>query len=430
LNGKAVLIGWIATGLIDEIATPLHLTCPGVVVHGVIFNSIITGNFLYRAPVWSAVVLTLLMGLLVTFVSNYFQGLNALFVTLGIVAAYTLLNCLVGYDWRKIEIDSAGPMMAATLIWPGCTLYHYLMERTERTKITNRFSSYVDPSLVNYVLEHPDVESFAGERRELSVVFTDLAGFTQLSEMLKEETVPLLNEYLGRMVPIIGRHHGLVNKFLGDGIMFFFGAPEPYPGDESLHAWASVQAVMEMQEAMISFNEDMARRNLPQLHMRAGISTGEMTVGDAGNPPQRSDYTVLGDRVNFASRLESANKFTGTRVLISDRTVELLRGTYLVRPIGRLQVVGKREPVMTYEPLAPIEKATEEMHKLVEMTKEVTDAYEGGRFAFCAAAAKRLELEFGTPSQGKFCELYLRLCAEYIETPPMDFLGQIKLEAK
>jgi class 3 adenylate cyclase len=264
----------------------------------------------------------------------------------------------------------------------------------------------------------------------LSVVFTDLAGFTQLSEMLKEETVPLLNEYLGRMVPIIGRHHGLVNKFLGDGIMFFFGAPEPYPGDESLHAWAAVQAIMEMQEAMTSFNQDMARRNLPQLHMRAGVSTGEMTVGDAGNPPQRSDYTVLGDRVNFASRLESANKFTGTRVLISDRTVELLRGTYLVRPIGLLQVVGKREPVMTYEPLAPIEKATEEMHKLAEMTKAVTDAFAAGRFTQCAAAAKRLEEEFGTESQGKFCALYAQHCAEYLETPPAEFLGQIKLEAK
>jgi len=430
LNGKAVLIGEVATAGGDLQATPLAQVCPGVVVHGVVANAILDNLFLYRAPAWVSVALTLVVGVLVTLVSAYFQGLTAALLSGGIAAVFLLMDFFLAYDWGKTEIDAAGPITAAVVICAVCTLYHFIVEKKQRAMITSRFSSYVDPSLVNYVLEHPEKKTLKGERRELSVVFTDLAGFTKISEMLKEETVGLLNEYLGRMVPVISGHHGLVNKFLGDGIMFFFGAPEPYPGDATLHAWAAVQTVVEMQQAMITFNEELVRRNLPSLKMRAGISTGEMMVGDAGNPPQRSDYTVLGDRVNLASRLESANKYTGTLTLISDRTYELLGDTFLVRPIGRLQVVGKNEWVMTYEPLAPMEKATDEMRRLVEISTVMTDAYVHARFTQCVQAAQKLEEAFGAETHGKLCDLYRGLCAEYLKTPPTDFVGQIKLESK
>jgi class 3 adenylate cyclase len=430
LNGKAVLIGSIETGGTDYRTTPLHQECPGVVIHGVIANAILTGDFLHRAPAWVSLLLTIVVGVLVTVVSAYFPGGKALILAAGIVAAFLLLNCLVAYDWHRTEVETAGPPTAAGLIWTTCTLTHFIREKRERGIITSRFSTYADPSLVDYLLEHPEKATLKGEERELSVVFTDLAGFTSISEKLGKETVDLLNEYLGLMVPVIRRRHGYLNKFLGDGIMFFFGAPEPYPGDADLHAWAAVETVMEMQQQMVLFNESLARRKLPPLKMRAGVSSGDMVVGDAGNPPLRSDYTVLGDRVNFASRLESANKYTGTLILLSDRTVELLRGRYLVRPIGRLQVVGKNEPVMTYEPLAPVEQATEEMRKLVEMTQAVTDNFAAARFADCAAAAEALAAAFGEESQGRFCQLYRRLCVEHLESPPTEFLGQIKLESK
>jgi class 3 adenylate cyclase/CHASE2 domain-containing sensor protein len=430
LSGKSVLVGMIDTGGTDFRTTPLHQQCPGVVVHGVITSAILTGDFLHRTPGWVSMLLTIFVGFLVTTVSAYFPGSKALALTAVIVVAFILLDCLVAYDWWRMEIPAAGPPTAAALIWTTCTLTHFVREKRERGRITSRLSSYVDPSLVNYVLDHPEKATLAGEDRELSVVFTDLAGFTTISETLKEQTVGLLNEYLGLMVPVITKHHGLVNKFLGDGIMFFFGAPEPYPGDPELHAWAAVRTVVEMQQVMTSFNASLMQRKLPTLKMRAGVSSGDMVVGDAGNPPQRSDYTVLGDRVNFASRLESANKYTGTLILLSDRTVALLKGSYLVRPIGRLQVVGKNEPVMTYEPLAPIEQATDEMRKLVDMTLAVTDNFAAARFAECAAATRALLAVYGEAAQGKFCELYQRLCVEYLENPPQEFMGQIKLESK
>jgi class 3 adenylate cyclase/CHASE2 domain-containing sensor protein len=429
MKDKAVLIGMIASGTVDFVSTPLHNQCPGVVVHGAIFNAIMTNYFLTRAPQWVTVMLTLLVGLLVTFASAYFSPYRALGSAILVAAIFLFLNFLIGYDWGRMEIDAAGPVAAAGLIWGGCTLTRFIRERTEKNRITGRFRSYVDPSLVNYMLEHPEQATFEGEERELSVVFTDLAGFTAISELLKQETVKLLNLYLGLMEPVIRKNHGLVNKFLGDGVMFFFGAPEPYPGDPNLHAFAAVKTVVEMQNAMVPFNKQLAERGLPALKMRAGVSTGAMVVGDAGTP-QRSDYTVLGDRVNLASRLESANKATGTLILISDRTVELLNGRYLVRPIGRLQVVGKEESVMTYEPLAPIDEATDEMRKLVKMTQTVTDAYINGQFAECVAATHELLTTFGDATQGKLCALYRRLSMEYLRMPSPNFRGQIKLESK
>jgi adenylate cyclase len=427
--GKAVLIGSIATAAFDYRPTPLHAECPGVVVHGAIFNAILSRYFIHPSAPWVPAFLILFVGLLITFEASYFDIFTASIIGALIVAGFVIFDFLIAYDLRRTEIDAAGPLAAAVFSFVGCTLWRYFREKGEKSRITRRFSSYVDPNLVNYMLDHPEQATFKGEQRELTVVFTDLAGFTTVSETLKQDTVPLLNEYLGLMEPVIRRHRGLLNKFLGDGIMFFFGAPEPYPGDANLHAMAAVETVVEMQRVMIPFNESLAQRSLPALKMRAGVSTGDMVVGDAGTE-SRSDYTVLGDRVNFAARLESANKATGTLILVSDRTVELLRGRYLVRPIGRLQVVGKIEPVMTYEPLALVENATDEMRKLVKLTKDVTDSYAAAQFAECVGATHELLTAFGDKSVGPLCQLYRRLCLEYLRKPPEEFFGQIKLEAK
>ncbi|HUB27862.1 MAG TPA: adenylate/guanylate cyclase domain-containing protein, partial [Tepidisphaeraceae bacterium] len=429
LAGKAVVIGTVATGDIDFHSTPIDDNCPGVVVYGVIFNAIMTDYFIHPAPHWLPTCLTLGIGLLVTFSASYLEIVISSIMTTVIVFGFLFFDFFIAYDWGRTEIEAAGPLVAAVLSFGGCSLWRFFRERGEKNRITRRFSSYVDASLVNYVLDHPEQDTFKGEERELSVVFTDLAGFTTLSEILKTETVPLLNEYLGLMQPVVRKHHGYLNKFLGDGIMFFFGAPEPYPGDPTLHAVAAVETVIEMQQAMLPLNVSLASRGLPELKMRAGVSTGLMVVGDAGTE-DRADYTVLGDRVNFASRLESANKATGTLILISDRTVELLRGRYLVRPIGRLQVVGKKEPVMTYEPLAPLNQATEQMHKLVNLTQAVTDSFVNGHFADCLSASHELLMTFGEKTQGPLCALYRRLSLEYLRKPPEDFLGQIKLESK
>ncbi len=180
-------------------------------------------------------------------------------LSLGI--SYFLFNWYLLFDFSQLIVGIAGPAIAMLLTWISCQLVEFLVEKLERVRITPPVRTYVDPALVNYLVEHPDENVTDGQEREMTVVFTDLAGFTTISEKLKEKVVPLLNEYLGLMVTIIRKHNGYVNKFLGDGIMFFYNAPRPNPN----HAADAVATVLEMQEKLIAFNEGLIRRGLPAI---------------------------------------------------------------------------------------------------------------------------------------------------------------------
>ncbi len=423
LEGRAVMIGWTAAGKVDFKPTSLHAKCPGVVVHGAIFNGILTGDILSRAGHWVTLLITLIVGLLATAAAALLAPIRALLAAVFLGGAYWVINGVVLYDLGNTIVGIAGPSVTVVMVWSGCTIYKFVLERRERARITGRFRSYVDPALVNYVIENPDQARLDGQERELTVVFTDLAGFTTLSEKLKSRTVPLLNRYMGLMVPIIRSHNGYVNKFLGDGIMSFFGAPR----DNQLHAADAVSTVLEMQRMMIPFNEALAGEGLPTLKMRVGVSTGEMVVGDAGSA-DASDYTVLGDTVNLGARLESANKYTGTLIMINDRTAELIGDIFLLRPIGRLVVVGKAEGVMVYEPMAVRERATDEQQQLVESTTRMVDSYIAGDFDQCLRHIGALEKITGPH---KLTDLYREHCQQHLANPPQNgFGGHIVLTEK
>jgi class 3 adenylate cyclase/CHASE2 domain-containing sensor protein len=435
-SGKAVLLGWTATAAAqtDMVTTSIHADCPGVVIHGTIFSGIMTGDLWRVAPRWAGPVMTVLLGLLALAAVALCGPMVANLIVLALGLAFVAFDGLLLFDYGNVTLPAAGPLAALIATWSGCTAWRYVVERWERARVTRRFRSYVDPVLVDYVLEHPHRNVLAGEMRELTVVFTDLAGFTTISEKLKEKTVPLLNDYMGLMVPIIRgdrgrRRGGYVNKFLGDGIMFFYGAPRP----DHHHPIHAVETVIDMQKALIGFNKALVEQGLPQVKMRAGVVTGSMVVGDAGSVTSSSDediasdYTVLGDNVNLAARLESANKYTGTLIMLSDRTVELLKGRFLVRPIGKLQVVGKTEGVVTYEPLAYAEEATPQQHRLAEMTRAMFDRYQAGDFPGCLAAAAAIDAAYD-PS--KLTALYLHTCEKFIAAPPETFNGEIVLTEK
>ena len=421
--GRTVLIGWTATGAIaDFVTTSLHARCPGVVVHGALVNGMISGHLWAPAPVWASPLLTLVIGILVTALTAVASPLRSGLAALLIAAGWVWVNGLLVFDYGDHLLAMGAPLVSVGLVWSGCTVYRFVSERAERARITRRFQSYVDPALVEHVLEHPEQSHFAGDTRELSVVFIDLAGFTTLTERLGPEAVKVLNDFMGRMVPVIRRHDGFVNKFLGDGLMFFYGAPRPNPR----HAEAAIASVVEMQQTMEQFARDLRERGLPEVRMRAGLVSGPMLVGDAG-PPQASDYTVLGDAVNLAARLESANKAAGTRTLVNERALELSGDRFLVRPIGKLRVVGKEEGVMVYEPLCERSEATEREEALVRGTTAIVDAYRAGRFADCLEAATAFESAWG---EAKLAALYRERARALLAEAPESFDGQIVLEQK
>jgi class 3 adenylate cyclase len=411
VHDKAVLIGWAATASVaDLVPTSLHAKCPGVVIHGTIFNAIMTGRFLTRIPEFGNLSITLLFGLVTTVLASRLSPTRACIYAIGIAVFYTAFNGIFLFDYMHRIVDLAGPLTAVALVWAGCTLTRLLAESLERARITRRFSTYADPRLVRYVSANPDNVTFGGEKREVTVCFTDLEKFTSIAETLGEAAVPLLNEFFSMALPIIDEHGGYVNKFLGDGIMFFFGAPEPVPD----HAARALDTVLALNAAMIHFNRGMLERGLPRLNLRVGISTGEMLVGDAGTA-ERSDYTVLGDNVNLGSRLESANKALGTKNLANHRAVEMAGDKFLVRPIGNIRYVGKQLGVFTYEIIARRDSADDYQLKTVEHSRAVVDAYAAGDLPACLEAIGKMETDQGPD---KFTALMRDLCETRLRDHP------------
>lgn len=421
--GKTVVVGWTGTAALDEVPTPLHPKSPGIVVHAALFNGILTGAFWRPAPGWVTILMILGLGLTMTRITVSFGPLisTASAVILGL--GYMILNGYLLFDYANLVVGMGGPVVAIGFVWAGCTVFRFVLERLERARVERRFRSYVDPVLVDYVLAHPEKTQLSGELREMTVVFTDLAGFTTLSERLQEKTVPLLSEYLEHMVPLVREHGGTVDKFLGDGMMFFYGAPVESDG----HAVAAVATLLRMQKTLVQFNQVLAGRGLAPLAMRAGVGAGPMVVGDAG-PSDACDYTVLGDTVNLAARLESANKATGTWILINQRARELIGDRFLVRPVGNIQVAGKTGGVRVHEPLCNADEATDQKKQMVQMVGDMVDAFMGGQFGECLQHAEKLE-QVG--DSATLCGLYRQQCRLRIENPPVEgFDGLIKLAEK
>ena len=427
IKGKAVLVGWTATAAIaDFVPTSLHEKCPGVVVHGVIFNGIMTGQMWRRLPWGVAVTFAIAMGLITALAVGWISSaLRGMIIAGALIVAYLLINGVVLFDYGNRIVGLAGPLTTVVVVWGGCTVIRGGVEARHREHIKRRFSNYADQRLVDYVLENENV-TFEGESREMTVVFTDLAGFTTLSERLGEKIVPVLNELLGELVPVISDHHqGYINKFLGDGIMFFYNAPRLNPQ----HATNAVGSVLDMQAKLAEYNLRLRERGLPELSMRAGVASGNMIVGDAGGGG-RSDYTVLGDAVNLSSRLEAANKQTGTHTLINARAAELLDGKFLVRPIGRIQVVGQEQAGMCYEPMARADAATDKQREVAAITTKMVESFAAGSFGHCVAHAAELDAACGG-SSAKLTALYREMCERYLrEGKPENFDGRIVLTSK
>lgn len=424
IKGKAVFIGLTATGAVDIYPMPLFSTAPGVIVHGAVFNGIVSRLNWVNMPWWFTTLVILVVGAAITMAVTSLSPFTASTVSVGIAAVYFLINGLWLFDKNDLIAGLAGPMLVAAVVWATLTLLRYFLEMAERERLTRRFRSYVDPQLVNFVKDNPQVDVQAGQIREMSVVFTDLEGFTTISEVLRERTVAMLSDYMTEMVPLIRANSGFVNKFLGDGIMFFYNAPVKANSD---HAFDAVRTIFELQKAMIPFNAKLKAQNLPPLNMRAGMTTGNMVVGDAGSQ-ESADYTVLGDSVNLSARLEGANKITGTACLMVKRTVELLGDRVIFRPVANLQVKGKQQAVITYEPLCLKGEETPAITAVVNHSRAVYDAFVAGNFASCLAATEAMTAALGPT---KFAKLYAEQAKHYLEEgTPENFDGRIALDSK
>jgi len=365
---KACFVGLPATGLSDVVPTPRSSATPGVRVHSAMTNAVLTEHFIRRSSLWLDIGLVMVIGAIGSLLAARLAPLPALLATLAVAGAFTVGNGLM-LDVANRWFALAGPLVAAASAWSGITLFRLVTEQRIKARITRQFKSYVSQDLVDYLAQHPEQVYLAGQRREVSCLFVDLAGFTDTSEKLgPEQSVKLLNTVLGTVARQLMQHRALVNKFLGDGLMAFWGAPienHQHERDACRGALAAAQAVRGIDSTELPVST-------ASLTLRIGITSGPVMVGDFGAPPDRSDYTVLGDSVNLASRLEAANKQLGTSILISNQTKTRAADAFLTRPVGRIIVVGRSEPEPVHELLATHEDASDEQRALAAATAEAT----------------------------------------------------------
>jgi adenylate cyclase len=320
---------------------------PGIQLHASVADSVLSNRFIRSAPdstrMLAVVLAAVAIGLTAAFLSFNVGGA----ITVAIALAWTWFTVSAFRDGLWLNLFQPVLVMAVALF--GGTTYRYFVEDREKRKVKKLFGRYVSKDVYNQLLEHPEQAELGGARREMSVLFSDIRGFTTVTEKGNpEELVAQLNEYFSRMVEIVFRHQGTVDKFVGDMVMALFGAPL----DDPQHADHAVTAAVDMVRELGELNRKWAAEGRAQLDIGVGINSGDMIAGNIGSSSIMS-YTVIGDNVNLGSRLESLNKDYKTRIIISDATRARLSGAYDIRPLGDVVVKGKTKPVVIFELKVP-----------------------------------------------------------------------------
>ena len=342
---KIVLIGSTATGTNEIYTNPFSESYPGVEMHATVIDDLLQGDFVRAADRRLAPMAVLTMALLVV----------ALVYAFNSAPVYTLLcaaagsGYAVGVCWlfraHHLWAPMMAPLSAGTIGFLGANLTRYVTEGREKRKYRKTLLRYLSPQLVETIMEDFNWASLRAEKRTLTVLFSDVRGFTTFSEKYPPETViATLNEHLNMMVSVIFKYQGTLDKFVGDCVMAFWGAPLVQPN----HVELACRAALEMIEGLENLNRKWQSEGRPTLKIGVGINTGEMLFGNIGSE-QRMDFTVIGDSVNLGSRLESSTKELKASIVISDASYQQVRNVVEVRPLGEIHVKGKEKGILVYE---------------------------------------------------------------------------------
>lgn len=350
LNGSIVLVGSLAQGAFDHYPTPVREHTPGVEIHAVCADNLLNDDYLISVKWYIVAFLIILYTWLPAFlIKNSVVRISVYnFVALALIMLTSIW--LVKYRYDFYFTTYFIPNIASYIY---VIAYKSIVEDRQKRWIKNTFSQYLSPEVVNIIVKDPSKLKLGGEKRDISVFFMDIAGFTSMSEKLTpEEVTNLLNEYLSELSDVILENNGVIDKYIGDCIMAFWNAPL----DLKNHRTHAVKAAMSSIERIKLLNE--RNKNTSSVSVRIGINSGEVIVGNMGSN-KRFSYTVLGDNVNLASRLEGANKYFHTRIMVSDDVYKEAKESIAFKYIGEILVVGKTQAVKVWEPYKPKEMMDE-----------------------------------------------------------------------
>ncbi len=410
-RNKIVIVGATAKGIYDLRVTPFSAVYPGVEIHATVIDNILHRNFL-RQSWWTEfldVCAIVLLGLLMGAAIPRLRAMAGLLVAVLIIVVYYGINTYI-FSRYRVWMNLVYPVVAMLTVYLGITVYRYVTEEREKKKIRGAFQYYLTASVITEMLKDPSKLKLGGDKKNLTVLFSDIRGFTTIAEQLPpEDLVHLLNEYLTAMTDLVFKYDGLLDKYIGDAVMAVFGAPLDQPD----HALRTCRTALEMIDALKALQRKWHEEGKPVLNIGIGINTGDMVVGNMGSK-MRFNYTVMGDMVNLASRLEGINKEYGTNIVISEFTHAVVKDAVFCRELDSVRVKGKKLPVKIYELLCE-RKDAGPREEFVRLFEGGLAKYKQGSWDEAIASFRKvLEIQPGDPP----AQLYISRCGELKEKPP------------
>jgi len=429
IEGKICFVGYTATAVADMVTTPPYRQVPGVMIHSNVLNAFLQGQFRTWSPGSIQVAMIALFGLAVTFITAT-RGPKLTFV---LVVAFMAVSFLLNAHTLFENNDHWLPLITALVLlfitWAMIVLLRYLTSEREKRRFSRAVAQYVSPAMARRIADSSVNLDLSPVERRVTCFFSDLASFTPMSERLGPEgTKALLNPYLEAMSEVLHRHHALINKFMGDGVFAFFNPPIlPCPD----HEVTTCEAALDSQQALRALIEQYANQPLAaefrRLFMRIGIASGPVFVGDYGSE-NKLDYTCVGDTVNLASRLESANKVFGTMIMIAGPTCEAAGDRYLYRDLGALQVKGRTQALPVYELLGHSGEVNDDVLLFAETFGKAVAQFVRRSWSQSTATFERcLEIRPNDPGTKR----YLKTIQRHVITPPPEnWNGELELAEK
>lgn len=412
LSRSFCIVGATATSTTDFGVNPFDRQYANVGTHATVVNSILTGDFIEELSPWYATALTVVAGLALFIAIRRRTPLLTIVIGVGFIVA--VAGATVGlFVLTRIYLDVTAPLASLLLIFIVLTVMKFLSEAREKSYIRSAFGRYLSGAVINELLADPDKLSLGGEQKELTAFFTDVKGFSTISEQLTpSDLVALLNAYLTEMSDIILEERGTIDKYEGDAIISFFGAPIHYAD----HPARACSAALRMKRAEALLNERLTAEKIAPgpLLTRVGINTGEMVVGNMGTA-NKMDYTIMGNSVNLASRLEGVNKQYGTWILVSEATRSGCTNGFLFRRLDRVRVVGIQTPVQLFELLGEEGEERGALGEAIDRFHEALSRFEEKDWA---GAKRGFEEALRVRPEDGPAATYLKRCDEYLRTPP------------
>lgn len=418
IDGKIVLIGTSAAGLFDLRATPFDSIFPGVEVHANIIDNILMQDFIYKAS-WldgANILIIFVLSIIVVMLTTYttFWANPIIFLSFSISYLFLVYNLLFDYG---IVLNILFPIATVLIASIMTTLFDYFYNIKKEEAIKAKFASKVSKNVMDDILKNIDKNEFSAKSKEVTIFFSDIRGFTNISEKLDaKELISFLNRYMQPMSEIIIKYQGTIDKFIGDAIMAYWNAPI----DIKNHCDLALKASLEQLEVLEKLNVELQKENLPKIDIGIGLNTGTVIVGEMGSS-LRSDYTVIGDTINLGSRVESLCKYYDSKLNISNFTKDKLQEKYIFRFLDLVKVKGKNEPVEIWQVLGSGE-AKESLKEELDLYHKAIEFYKNSDFINALEIFESLENNENKTNKNIY-KIYITRCKEFIKTPPKNFDG-------